>query len=384
MAVECRAMPNNAASGFWSYAHDDNKLDGGALLELARLISEEYDLLSGEPLELFIDRDSIAWGEEWRQRIAHALTKTTFFIPVITPRYFMRPECRRELLEFAAKAKSLGVEELILPVLYVDTAGLSTDSPDEAVALIARTQYVDWRTIRLLEPNSREYRGAVSVLACRLLEIAKEVVEKQIKDELSINPGDDEATGVADIVEEVKGLQPEWLEAVMGDKTNTAQIRATFADFSERVQKLRKSKASPSAIMAVQMRLGKEALPLLERFHEESRVYSALSIKMDPLISTLARLVVAHPDSYMLVAPIREAIDEAMESIQYAKEMQARGHIPIHETLASMRHLSRTFQKCYAITLDAMRLSTEGNTIVERWNNELRRIDPYGSDVVSN
>jgi hypothetical protein len=55
-------MPNEVAAGFWSYARDDNKSDGGAILELARLIKEEYELLSGDPLELFVDRDSIAWG----------------------------------------------------------------------------------------------------------------------------------------------------------------------------------------------------------------------------------------------------------------------------------------------------------------------------------
>jgi hypothetical protein len=46
--------------------HEDNELDGGNILGLPRLIGQEYDLLSGEPLELFIDRDGIAWGEEWR------------------------------------------------------------------------------------------------------------------------------------------------------------------------------------------------------------------------------------------------------------------------------------------------------------------------------
>jgi hypothetical protein len=121
-------MPTEAVAGFLSYAHEDNKLDTGAILELARLIGEEYSLISGEPLELFVDHDSIAWGEEWRKRIDAALTQTTFFIPIVTPRYFTRPECRRELLEFAAKAKSLGVQELLLPILYVEPPEFSAES----------------------------------------------------------------------------------------------------------------------------------------------------------------------------------------------------------------------------------------------------------------
>ena len=100
-------MSNRAAAGFWSYAHDDDELDSGGILKLARHIEEEYNLLSGEPLELFIDHDSIAWGNEWRQRINYALAKPTFFIPIITPRYFTRPECRRELLALLRKRKAL-------------------------------------------------------------------------------------------------------------------------------------------------------------------------------------------------------------------------------------------------------------------------------------
>jgi hypothetical protein len=126
--LESRFMPTETVAGFWSYAHGDNELDGGAVLELARLIAAEYNLISGEPLELFVDQRSIAWGENWRERIDSSLAQTTFFIPIVTPRYFTRPECRRELLEFAAKANSLGAEELLLPILYVDVPDFSTET----------------------------------------------------------------------------------------------------------------------------------------------------------------------------------------------------------------------------------------------------------------
>ena len=87
-------MDSEVAVGFWSYTHEDDRLDGGGILRLSHLIMEEYDLLSGEPLKLFIDRNDIAWGEEWRKRVDSSLAQTTFFIPIITPRYFTRPECR--------------------------------------------------------------------------------------------------------------------------------------------------------------------------------------------------------------------------------------------------------------------------------------------------
>ena len=142
---------------FWSYASDDDRLDDGNILTLASLVQEEYALITGESLTVFVDRKAIAWGEKWRERVDSSFAQTTFLIPIITPRYFSRPECRRELLAFAGKTVTLGLEKQLLPILYVDVPSLAPENPDEAVALVALAQYVDWRSFRLMEPESREY-----------------------------------------------------------------------------------------------------------------------------------------------------------------------------------------------------------------------------------
>jgi hypothetical protein len=50
------------ANGFWSYAHLDDEAEGGRISKLAAAVSREYELLTAQPLELFLDRDSIALG----------------------------------------------------------------------------------------------------------------------------------------------------------------------------------------------------------------------------------------------------------------------------------------------------------------------------------
>ncbi len=374
-ALQSEAMSLEEVAGFWSYAHDDDTLDGGTILELAHLIEEEYNLLSGEPLELFVDRSSIAWGDRWRERIDSALSQTTFFIPIVTPRYFTRTECRRELLEFAGKAKSLGVNELLLPVLYVEVQGFGTESPDDAVALIANTQYEDWRDMRLLEPHSREYRRAVNALARRLLGIAREVAQKQLDREVNADSEDNGIDGIMDIVEEISKLLPEWLDAVQGEKINVAQMDVTWHHLYGSVQKLQRSHAPASAVLAAQIRVAKEMLPLAERKQKEARVYLARSIQLDPLISALGRLVLEHPDSYTLVMPIREAIGEALSVIRKDEEDMARpGAHTIWDHFEEMRHLGRVFQKCWTVSGDAHRAAIGGNDIVKRWDGELRRL----------
>lgn len=374
MKVKSVGMSNisgGSSAGFWSYTHEDDTLDGGSILALSADLKHEYNLLAGEPLELFVDRDGISWGEEWRQRIDSALICTNFFIPIITPRYFTRPECRRELLEFSAKATALGVSELLMPILYVETPGLSEESSDEAVALVARTQYVDWRSNRLLEPRSGDYRRAVNVLATRLLGIARKIADKQLDHELNADIDSNGVDGITDIVEQISLLLPDWLEAVLGGKTTHLQMRVTVEQFIDRLNRMEKKHSPASAILATQIRMAREVLPLMERGLNDARVYSSRSMELDPLMSTLARLINEYPDGFPLIISIRQAIDEAMESIRN-KKPDGPDFVSVADYFAQFSHLGRIFQKCTALSIQRDQVVLEGNGIVQRWDVELR------------
>jgi hypothetical protein len=365
----------DAIVGFWSYAHDDNRLDNGAILKLARSISEEFELLSGEPLTLFVDREDISWGEAWRERINEALTETTFFIPIITPRYFTRPECRRELLEFAAKARNIGTDELLLPILYVKPLDFSPDSLDEAVSLVAKTQYENWQDLRLIEPESREFKRSVNVLARRLLEIAARVSEDQLRREVHMDQ-DAISEGITELVERINGLLPDWLDAVIGDRINRIQVDVTWHKCATDISKLRRSHAPASAVNAAVFRAGREMLPLIERHQRDAHTYLSRSVQLDPDISSLARILSEHPESFDLIESIRQAIDEAVANITGKKGSMESHAVDVH--FSEWAHLGKIFKKCAAISNDTYRTVKEGNEIVARWDAELRRSTSEG------
>jgi hypothetical protein len=185
-------------AGFWSYATEDDRLDGGAILRLSELLAHEFELIAGRKLELFVDRRSILWGQEWRQRIDDALATSTFLIPIITPRYFTRPECVRELLDFHGKIRSAGLDRLLLPIIYIDVPGLTPDSDDEVRSIIARTQSVDWRDLRLQGPDSPDHRRAINRLASRIHAVDTEINATQVLQELEIRQEDEEGEGGLD------------------------------------------------------------------------------------------------------------------------------------------------------------------------------------------
>ena len=187
-------------SGFWSYVRSDDEANRGRISQLAKDVEAEYQVLTAESIEIFLDREAIEWGDNWKERIDESLATTAFFVPVLTPRYFTRPECRRELGSFIRRATSLGLKELVLPILFVNVPALEEKNPtDELVALIQAFQYEDWRDLRFRDPASEEYRRGVARLAERLVRAGAQAQQVDIVAQMT--PSDakaDEAPGTLD------------------------------------------------------------------------------------------------------------------------------------------------------------------------------------------
>jgi hypothetical protein len=109
-----------ATGGFWSYVHADDLAEKGRIKQLADDVAQQYTLITGEKIDIFLDRNALSWGDNWREKIDSRLASILFFVAVITPGFLLSSECRRELQEFVRGAESLGIRELVLPLVYVD------------------------------------------------------------------------------------------------------------------------------------------------------------------------------------------------------------------------------------------------------------------------
>jgi TIR domain len=170
-----RLVAGESAAGFWSYVHADDEAEDGRVIALAEKLIAEFGLISGGELELFVDRTSLRWGDAWKERIAAAISGTTFFMPIVTPRYFESEQCRKELLDFVASASRQGLSRLLLPIYYVSVDELEHDPTDEVMILVADRQWEDLREVRLVETDSAQFRQAVGKLAHQILQIVHEV-----------------------------------------------------------------------------------------------------------------------------------------------------------------------------------------------------------------
>ncbi|UOQ87974.1 toll/interleukin-1 receptor domain-containing protein [Agromyces endophyticus] len=204
-------------SGFWSYVHADDDAEGGRIAQLGRDIAAQFELLTGESIELFLDRDSLEWGAQWRERIETSLAAIAFFVPVLTPRYFASAACRSELQTFSRRADQLGLRALLLPVLYADL--YFDEGEDELVELARSFQWVDWRELRFSDRTDGSYRRTVHDLAQRLV-TANRVAETPESTEATLEVAEElDAPGTLDILASYE----ESLPALTSTSNNIAE-----------------------------------------------------------------------------------------------------------------------------------------------------------------
>lgn len=364
------------AKGFWSYAHDDDAADEGRIRALAERLAAEYALITGSSIDIFVDRSAIKWGDEWRRTIDTALSETAFFMPVITPRYFTRPECRRELLDFYGAATSLGLGQLILPVRYVTVQDLTDDNPDDVIAIVSKMQYVDWTNLRIEGPSSPESRKAVNEMAVRLAALVQEVDQIQMRREVVLaqeEPEAQESSGLAEVLSEIDRLLPEWLAAVTDERVTSAQYIATEAEYGRRMEKLIASGATRGARLSLLYRQAGYELPLGQQRLDHAKVYAAKTTELDPLVTRAIRIVEAHPDVRPMLGSLVEAVGEARdamaEALEYAKGMDPRyGNAEFWRDNA---HLGKTAKAVADVYAEGDRFVREANLTVLRWAGQL-------------
>lgn len=163
-------MPGQPAA-FMSYARFDDQADDGQLTQFRERLSVEVRVQTGEEFPIFQDRNDIAWGQNWQQRIDQTLDAVTLLLVIITPGFFRSHACREEVERFLARERELGRDDLILPVYYVSTPELEDPArgkADELARVLASRQYADWRELRFESLNSPVVRRAIAQLATRM------------------------------------------------------------------------------------------------------------------------------------------------------------------------------------------------------------------------
>jgi cobaltochelatase CobT len=172
-----------------SYVRSDDEHEWGRITKFRERLEGEVRIQTGRPFAIFQDRNDIQWGQQWAQMIAQSLADVKFLIPIITPSFFESPACRDEFNAFLLREQTLGLDRLILPVLYLDCDQLQPDAKtDDPIAkVLMERNWTDWRSLRFKAANDEAVLGALATLA-KMIKATMRELDAIIAKSTSIEP----------------------------------------------------------------------------------------------------------------------------------------------------------------------------------------------------
>jgi cobaltochelatase CobT len=129
--------------GFFSYSRNDDEGDDGAVAALANRIYRELRSQLGRTdkhFKLWRDKDALAAGEHWKEKLNEAVSESVFFIQLVTPSAVNSGFCRFEFESFIEREKELGCNDLVFPILYISVPQLEDiqTSKDPVISMAAQ------------------------------------------------------------------------------------------------------------------------------------------------------------------------------------------------------------------------------------------------------
>jgi hypothetical protein len=367
------------ASGFWSYVRQDDEAVGRRITSLARHVQDAYGLITGEVLELFVDRMALEWGDAWRERIDVAIAGTTFFIPVLTPRYFESSECRQELLKFLGEAKRGGVEQLLLPVYFVTVGELEDDPTDELMMAVKERQWEDLRDIRLLDGESGPYRAAVDRLAQRIAKIAQTVGQvpdvpagegDQGRPDGGESDEDDESLGMIDKLGEGEQALNELsgtLEAMGAENKGVGDLAVKA---TEAIQESDQHNRGFAGRMAIAQRYAKSLQTPAAHMQELGQRYTGQLMKVHAMTTAILEIAEADAETAHEVAGFLRSVvglsEAAAEAVDSTRELV--------RSLQENAKLSRSLRPPTRQMTAGLQAFVDGQAIIAEWADRARPV----------
>jgi hypothetical protein len=172
------SFQRSEVSVFVSYARIDDEATYGRVSRLVDDIANTYRSITGKAVGTFKDVDSIAPGDDWKDRIRLGLSSSSIFLAFISPAYLRSPNCREELNEFFAFLDANSSVRLIIPLLYADPDRIEMSFPDDNLwKRVSKLNWVNIAKLRSIDPGSSEWIERTEGIAERIDQVLTEFAQ---------------------------------------------------------------------------------------------------------------------------------------------------------------------------------------------------------------
>jgi hypothetical protein len=351
---------NGSVAGFLSCTTADDEYEQHRIRRLAEQIRNEYSLTTGRDLVL-LHRDDPNWARHWHARVENGLDTSTFFIPIITPRYLGQPDCRRELLDFAARARELGLAELFLPIVYARTHELDDPwSADEAVAVLRRSRLENWHELRTDDERSIAQRRAVHRFAARLA-AATERVRRRPR--------------TLDVVSAVEEAIPRWGQAFALMDNAIGRMAELSGKLHGDIGDGDRRRGAAITRRAILRRYADEIMKPAREILALGSAFADDVVQLDPNILTLVRSVERNPST------AEDFVDYCCALVLSAAERLRHSAAALHEhgrVVQELAELSEILDDPVNDVAVGVRRTIDGVALISEWD---RRIRATGREV---
>lgn len=203
------AVPQSDVSVFVSYARIDDESTYGRISQFVGDVGSTYRSFTGRQATIFQDKDSIAPGENWRDRIRLGLSSSSIFLPFITPAYLRSIQCREEIWEFLGFLQANERTRLIIPLIYSSVDRIEKHfSSDDLWLAISKLNRIDRiGSLRLAEAGSPDWLSLAELVADRIDEVLSSVMPEAVTPALPADPHKESQTDPLGMLEKLAELE---------------------------------------------------------------------------------------------------------------------------------------------------------------------------------
>lgn|GEM_PF-2727644 len=294
------------------------------------------------------------------------------------------------MVKFKSAAEEFGVEQLLLPIYYIDVPQMEADQPsDKLMAFVSTIHRVDLRALRLKNETDADHRAMVNSLASRLLKIATETEAEPAEPP---SPDGTHITAVPSVeVEDAAGEAGEqadtagFLEVLAAGEEALPKWGETIEEFSKEMQAINEATEKTTAEMESDQRSGGASFAsqlsiankLARRLGEPAanltdlaQEYAEQLITIDPAIQTLIRFA---RESDELRSD--ENTQDTFRSIQGMAETsrQSMGQIvELANVMEESAGVSRELRRPLRAIQTALRNVSDGQEVMDDWDRQIR------------
>lgn len=228
-AEEETSLTTVDASLFLSYRHSDNDYLDGAITQLVEEIAKSYEFLYGNTLDVFIDKKSIEWGQDWQRELDRRIESCSIIMPAVTPGYIKSEACRKELFAFNDKIAARP-NCRIMPLIW-QNAELMQNDDDMAIAILNRYQYENVEDLRGVDPKNPQYRNRIEALARRIHSSAVEVnTATHSNSDIAVEYAGNPEEGLLEKLAECERQMPVFTESFNSVAEKTKRLLEAFKE----------------------------------------------------------------------------------------------------------------------------------------------------------